>query len=205
MAKVSKTRALILDIAQDATLTKGFGATSIEEIVAAAEISKGGFFYHFPDKNALALALIERYIDDDSAIFEGLFARARVLSDDPLQRALITLELFAEVLDDIPKGHPGCLVASFVYQERQFDKRVHEASRTGVLAWRQRFREAFDEIVKVYEPNEDVDLNALADMVIGTVEGGIILAKAFGDASLTSQQVRLLRSYVKLQFTKRRE
>ena len=57
VAKGPDTRTRIMDIAQDAILQKGFDATSIEEIVAAAEITKGGFFYHFPDKNALARAL----------------------------------------------------------------------------------------------------------------------------------------------------
>ena len=38
-----------MDIAQDAVLAKGFDATSIDEIVAAADITKGGFFYHFKD------------------------------------------------------------------------------------------------------------------------------------------------------------
>ena len=48
-----------------AILAKGFDATSIEEIVAGAEITRSGFFYHFPDKNELARALIERYIEQD--------------------------------------------------------------------------------------------------------------------------------------------
>jgi len=34
----------ILDIAEAAVLEKGFEATSIEEIVAGADISRGGFF-----------------------------------------------------------------------------------------------------------------------------------------------------------------
>ena len=56
MGKGSATRSRILDVAQEAVLAKGFDATSIDEIVASAEITRSGFFYHFRDKNALHLA-----------------------------------------------------------------------------------------------------------------------------------------------------
>ena len=58
--RARQTRRRILEVAQEAILAKGFDATSIEEIVAAAEITRSGFFYHFRDKNELARALLER-------------------------------------------------------------------------------------------------------------------------------------------------
>jgi TetR/AcrR family transcriptional repressor of nem operon len=168
MAK-GDTRTRILDAAQDAILHKGFDATSIEEIVAAAEITKGGFFYHFPDKNALALALIERYISAEDRLFDELFGRAEELNDDPLHRMLIGLQLMAELLEDLPNGHPGCMVASAAYQDRLFDRAVREKNWQAVLAWRKRFRGYFSEIAKIYEPRDGVDLDSLADMVSASV------------------------------------
>ena len=68
MKKGVATREKLMDIAQGAVLQKGFGATSIEELIAAAGITKSGFFYHFKDKNALAHALLERHLRKDDAI-----------------------------------------------------------------------------------------------------------------------------------------
>lgn len=195
------TRTRIMDIAQDAVLTKGFDATSIDEIVAAAEITKGGFFYHFPDKNALALALIERHIKVEDNLFDDLLSRAQELNDDPLHAALIGLKLLAELLDDMPNGHPGCVVATAAYQDRLFNADVREANRRAVLGWRWRFRAMFEEIAEVYPPNDDVDFDALGDFVSGVVEGGIIMSKALNEPQITAQQVMILRSYVKLLFT----
>ncbi len=187
-------------MAQESILAKGFDATSIEEIVAAAEITKGGFFYHFPDKNALAKALIDRYIEDEEALFDDLFKRASELSDDPLQRALIGLKLMAELLEDMPHGHPGCLVASAVYQDRLFSGDVRDTNRAALLNWRRRFREHFEEIAALYPPRDEVDLDCLADMVSTVVEGGIVVSKAIDDPRVTAYQVMLLRSYIKLLF-----
>ena len=192
-----------MDVAQEAVLAKGFDATSIEEIVAAANITKGGFFYHFPDKNALAKALIDRHILVEDELFDDVFARARELADDPLQVALIGLKLLAELIDDMPNGHPGCIVATAVYQDRLFNADVREANQRAVKGWRKRFRTVIDEIVAVYPPNDDVDLDHLADMVSGVIEGGLVVAKALGEPRATSQQVMLLRSYFKLLFAPR--
>lgn len=56
--KISKD--MILDAAQAVVMRKGFNLATIDEITTQAEISKGGVFYHFPNKETLFLELIER-------------------------------------------------------------------------------------------------------------------------------------------------
>ena len=152
MDQKGDTRERILDIAEASVLEKGFEATSIEEIVAGAGISRGGFFYHFKDKNALARAMLERYIEVENALYDDLFARARDLDDDPLHAMLIGLKLLAEMLSEMPSGHPGCVIASTAYQDRLFDEGVRELNRQAILGWRKRFRGMFEEIAERYEP-----------------------------------------------------
>jgi TetR/AcrR family transcriptional regulator, transcriptional repressor for nem operon len=201
VARGTDTRKKIMDVAQDAVLAKGFDATSIEEIVANAEITKSGFFYHFRDKNALAHALIERHIIVEDALFDDVLGRGKELSDDPLQAALIGLKLLAELIEDMPGGHPGCIVATAVYQDRLFDRKVHEANRRAVQGWRARFQAMFEEIAAVYPIRDDVALAHLADMVSAVVEGGLLMSRAMGDPKITAQQILLMRSYVKLLFS----
>lgn len=200
MKKPNETRNRILDIAQNAVLSKGFGATSIDEIVAAAEITKGGFFYHFPDKNALAHALIKRYIEVEDTLFDDLERQARLLTDDPLQTYLVALKLLEQVLQDMPNGHPGCLIATAAYQERLFDPDVRALNKQAMLNWRKRFRLMLDEIVKIYPMREDIPLDDLSDMLSTAVEGGIVLAKSVNEPDAVAKQVRLYRSYIKLLF-----
>ena len=194
------TRSRILDIAEAAVLEKGFEATSIEEIVAGAEISRGGFFYHFKDKNALARAMLERYIEAEEALYDDLFARARELNDDPLHCMLIGLKLLAEMLEDMPSGHPGCVIASTAYQDRLFDKGVRDLNRQAILGWRKRFRGMFEEISESYDTRQPVDLDALGDMVSSVVEGGLVLQRALREHNNASEQIMLFRTFLKLLF-----
>jgi AcrR family transcriptional regulator len=190
----------LLELAETSVLQKGFGATSIDELVAGAGITKSGFFYHFKDKNDLAKALLARHFERDNTILDGIFGRARELHDDPLHAFLIGLKLFAETLDQMQESHPGCLVASICYQERLFNREIRDMNAKGVLAWRIRFREYLDEIAARYPPRVDVDLDELADMLSTLVEGGIVMARTLREPHILAQQIMLYRVMVRAVF-----
>lgn len=200
MRKGEETRARILEVAEAAVLAKGFGATSIEELITETGITKSGFFYHFHDKTELAKALLERYIENDQRIYDEIFGRARELSDDPLQAMLLGLKLLSELLADLPNGHPGCLVASLCVYERAFDREIQEINYQAALMWRRRFRGYFEEILDVYEPRVAIDVDQLADMVSTVLEGGIVMSKALRDPKSLPRQLLVLRAFVKMLF-----
>jgi TetR/AcrR family transcriptional regulator, transcriptional repressor for nem operon len=198
--KGGDTRERILDAAESAILDKGFAATSIEELIAAVGITKSGFFYHFKDKGELAKALLIRYVARENALFDELFARADELNEDPLHGFLVGLKMLSELLADLPGGHPGCLIASFCYQDRLFDREVQMLNTEAVLGWRRRFRERLDLIALRYPPRVEIDLDDLADMLSVIADGGIILSKAVKDKRALARQVMLYRDFVRTVF-----
>jgi len=189
-----------LEIAEAAVLAKGFGATSIEELIAEAGITKSGFFYHFKDKNELALGLLRRYEKQNDRLLADVFGRAKQLSDDPLQSFLIGLTLFAERTAVLPGGHPGCIVATMSYQDRLFDRAVRAEVTRITQEWSKYFRKLLDEIVALYPPREPVDLDQLARMICCSIDGGIIMGKALGHPSVLPEQLLMLRTHIKLLF-----
>lgn len=198
--KGTDTRERLLELAERAVLAKGFAATSIEELIVAAGITKSGFFYHFRDKGELAKALLLRYLEQDRAVLDGLFARADELNEDPLHGFLVALKLFAETLAELPERHPGCLAASFTYQDQLFNREIRALNAEGMLAWRQRFGERLSLIAERYPPRREVDFEALADMLATLVEGSLILDRALDDGTILPRQVLLFRDYVRSVF-----
>jgi AcrR family transcriptional regulator len=198
--KGEKTRERILDFAYDAIVQKGFAATSIEELVEAAGITKSGFFYHFRDKNDMARQLFDRFLAEDENIVDTLATRARELSDDPLQSFLIFLNLYAQMMDDMETLHPGCMVASVTYQERLFDPEVRQMNVDYLVRTRQRFADWLVQIVAQYPLRMEADLAALADHLTIIVEGAIIYAKALRDPGMMGRQTSLFRNHIKLLF-----
>ncbi|HVY43318.1 MAG TPA: TetR/AcrR family transcriptional regulator [Hyphomicrobiaceae bacterium] len=198
--KRTDTRERVLDIAEAAVLQKGFSATSIDELIAAAGITKSGFFYHFKDKTDLAKSLMQRYIAANDAILDDIMGRADELNDDPLHGFLVSLKLFAELLADLPGGHPGCLVASFCYQDQLFNGDIRDLARAGVDGWRRRFRDRLELIAARYPPRIAIDIDELADMANALVDGGIIMGKVFQDPAILPKQVLLYRDLIRLIF-----
>src|SRR3712207_1252503 len=94
----AETRGRILDAAQRLVLERGFSGTSVDAVLAEASVTKGGFFHHFPSKQALGLALVERYAAVDHQILEDFMARAEAASDDPAEQLVSFMRLFEEAV-----------------------------------------------------------------------------------------------------------
>jgi AcrR family transcriptional regulator len=57
------TRKSILDVSLALFSQNGYDATSVAEICQKAQVSKGAFYYHFPSKQDLFLALMETWLN----------------------------------------------------------------------------------------------------------------------------------------------
>ncbi len=202
LGETPDTRTRILDAAESAVLEKGFGATSIDELIAAVGITKSGFFYHFKGKGALAVALLERYLEREQILLDQVFARADELHDDPLHAFLIGLKMLAEMLEDLPGGNPGSLMAAYCYQEQLYNREVRALHRDAVLAWRERFAARIARIAEHTPPRQETAPEDLADMLCALVDGGMIMGKTLEDNALLPRQLMLYRNLVRDLFTK---
>jgi AcrR family transcriptional regulator len=198
--KGERTRDRLLDLTYLSVIRKGFAATSIEELVEEAGITKSGFFYHFKDKQDLARQMIERYADSNVSFIDTLAARARELHDDPLHSFLIFLKLYAEDMNEQVDQHPGCMVAMVTYQDLSFDQKTRDLTFDMVRNWRAKFLTWLHEIALAYPTRKPVDVDAMADTILALTYGGMTLSKAMGDVSVIGRQVLMFRETVRLTF-----
>ena len=194
------TRTRILDAAQRLVLEQGFAGTSVDDVIVAAETTKGGFFHHFASKQELARVLVERYVEDDLRLLDDLFDRAERLSRDPLQQLLLFVALQEEAADQLASEQPGCLYASFCYERDLVDEATRNLIADAVIAWRTRTRAKLDEVVALYPPRLPVDLDALADEGLAVFEGAYVLSRALDEPQLLRGQLRHFHTYLELLF-----
>jgi len=62
MKKAEATRLMILQKAFELIYAKGYQATSIDEIIATTQVTKGAFYYHFKTKDEMGLAIINEIL-----------------------------------------------------------------------------------------------------------------------------------------------
>jgi TetR/AcrR family transcriptional regulator, transcriptional repressor for nem operon len=195
-----RTRDRILDAAQALILDHGFGSTTVEAVVGRAGITKGAFFHHFRSKADLARKLIERFAAMDREHMQGHLARAEKLARDPLQQLLTLIALYEEDFDALAESVPGCLFASYVYENKLFDEEILAVLRESTLMWRRVMLAKLEEAARAHPPKREVDMVSLADLFYSLTEGAYVMTKTLGDKTLLARQARHLRNYLELLF-----
>ena len=181
-------------------LQRGFSATSVDAVLARASVAKGGFFHHFASKNALGLALVERYAEMDERLLDELIADAEAASEDPAERVLTFLRAFELGAAELAREQPGCLFAAFVHERELGVPGVDEVIAKSMLHWRARLLAMLEAAGAAHPPSVDADLPSLADQALALFEGGFILARALDDRDVMRRQLAHLRHYVALLF-----
>jgi TetR/AcrR family transcriptional repressor of nem operon len=199
-SKGAETRRRILDTAQEMILDHGYAGVSIDQLIKRLGLTKGAFFHHFKSKGDLARTLILRYAEDGVQLFKDSLARAKKLSDDPLQQFLILIGLYEEIFAGLTEPYPGCLLASYVMEMQQFDEETREIINIEFYLSRRELTKLIRQISEKYPPNIDIDPVALADGFMSLFEGAFILSKSLGEAGITVQQIRNYKNYIELIF-----
>ena len=194
------TRERILDAAQRIVLERGFAATSVDAVLAAAPATKGAFFHHFPSKNDLGRALLERYAAADERMLDDFMAAAEAESDDPAEQLVAFVRRFEQAADELAPTQPGCLFVSFIYESQLVGDGDDDLIATSIRHWRTRLLEKLEAAAGTHPPAIAIDLRSLADQVFTTFEGGFILARAMHEPKHLRAQLAHLRHYIELLF-----
>ena len=87
-------REQILDCAQTLFFTKGFEATTVQDLIAAAGVSKGGFYHHFAAKEDVLEAVSQRLASVSVALIEEVMAIPGLTAFERLNQSLRALRQF---------------------------------------------------------------------------------------------------------------
>jgi AcrR family transcriptional regulator len=89
----SSTKRALLDNATQLFADRGYAGTSLDEVVAAARVTKGALYHHFPSKLALFESVFDRLQEKTTREIEKKISRAK----DPWERAQVGLQAFLDV------------------------------------------------------------------------------------------------------------
>ena len=86
MKKGEKRKQELLKIAYDMFLSRGYENTSVDEIIAGAQIAKGTFYYYFPSKEQLLEAVIDMMIESEAETVRQIIG-----SDLPVPQKIVAV------------------------------------------------------------------------------------------------------------------
>jgi TetR/AcrR family transcriptional regulator, transcriptional repressor for nem operon len=169
----AQTASQILDVAERLVQTRGFNDFSYADIAEELSLTKAALHYHFRSKAALGDALISRYA-------ERFFHRLEVIeaaNNDATDR----LEAYVEVYRGVLAAGRMCLCGILAAEYQTLPATM----RASVLEFFDR-NESWLEHVLVDSPSAkntaaDESLRDVARMIIDTLEGAMMIARAQDD------------------------
>lgn len=90
--QVAQTRAALVTAGRQLFGTKGFAATSVEDIARAARVTTGALYHHFPTK----AAVFEAVFDQVHAEMRAASLRAAAAADGPLEQMTAAFGVFLD-------------------------------------------------------------------------------------------------------------
>jgi TetR/AcrR family transcriptional repressor of nem operon len=171
---------------------RGYDAASVDEICAAAGVSKGAFFHHFENKEAIGAACLDEW----SRMADRLDAAVQAMGiEDPGARLLALLDYAIERLTQGPPEQASCLAGTIVQEAHRSSPTLREAGRACFGRIHELFRRYIDAAAKAR--GVDADAGALANCWLSAVQGGLILVKAEQRPQPLLDALRHTREYIR--------
>ncbi len=192
MAPRGENRTKLIDAMKTLSLSKGYAATTVDEVCAEADVSKGSFYHHFETKEDIGFAALDSHFDQ---LVEALTVGTFNDQPDPVERLRSFIE-HTRIVCAGPQMINGCLIGSYALdlaetlpsiQNRlaeQFNQLAHfvaklisEASQTS----------------GIHLPSKE-----LSQQFLVVIEGSIVLAKAHADKTLLTSGIELFGHHLDL-------
>ncbi len=185
MKKGERTRQRIIEQAAPIFNQQGFAGASIQDILSATGLEKGGLYRHFASKEELA-AEVFRYALEN-------VIRLRTEETDPESGAIEHLRVFIHRFVEAPSTTPGgCPLMNTAIDSDDGNPVLRGLALDGIHAWKARLMDVIEGGVRTGEIRHEIAPRTIANTIIATLEGALMISRLEATpAALTDAQATL--------------
>ncbi len=193
--KAQATREKIIAAAAELFYRNGYHATGLDKVIRRAGVTKGNFYYHFPSKEALAIATLDwQYERFSTEIREQVLSRR----GNALEALLNLLNYMA---GRQKKQHEegqilGCYFGNFALELSSVSPAVRDKVNAVFASYAELIEKLLRHARKKGLISESLDPGQLAPVILGQIEGAILLDKARHQPGNFDQSIEFIRNYL---------
>lgn len=186
------TRTRILMTAMELFWEKGFGSTSIADILSRSQVHSGSLYHFFPGKQDVLIGVLELYRDgiDDWLLkpnWDGV--------DDPIDRIFALLNGYRIQLITTDCTY-GCPIGNIALEIHEPDPKVRELLAANFSNWSSAVECCLDSAVDRLPRN--TDRAALAEYILTVMEGAVMQARTYRDLGYFDRNIAVLREHINM-------
>lgn len=171
MNKGEATREKILHETNELILKKGFGATSLNDVLDASGAKKGTLYYHFASKEELGFVVLNRSIKNFLSELDAI-----LIETEPLQSIRSFFD-YALNYHREKKFTGGCLFGNTALEMSDTNKQYADCVSNLFIEWINRLDVVIQAGQQKGEFRSDIPSLSLSQTIVSTIEGGIMLSR----------------------------
>nr|WP_295113799.1 TetR/AcrR family transcriptional regulator [uncultured Caulobacter sp.] len=184
------TRRRILLTAMELFAAKGYGSTSVSDILSRSQANSGSLYHFFPGKQDVLIGVLEMYRD---GIQEMLLDPAWRGVEDPVERVFALLAAYRGMLLESECLY-GCPIGSLALEIHEPDPPVRELLAQNFTNWTTAIQGCLNEAGL---PG-GVDRKGLAEFILTTMEGAVMQARTHREIGYFDRSIEQLRQHMAL-------
>jgi TetR/AcrR family transcriptional repressor of nem operon len=197
--KAPSAREKLIDAALTEIRVRGYNATTLDELCAAAGVTKGAFFHHFKSKEDLAVAAADSWTQMSGELFGQASYHQHA---DPLDRLLGYIDLRAQLIRGTTAEFT-CLAGTMTQEIFQTNPRIRKACFDSIAGHAEQLEDDIAAAIDLYRPGAGFTAKSLALHTQAVLQGAFILAKAKDDPQVVIDSIAHLRRYFELLFDRK--
>jgi TetR/AcrR family transcriptional regulator, transcriptional repressor for nem operon len=164
------TRKTILDKGAMLVHSQGFMNTGIQEILEAAGVPKGSFYFYFKNKEDFGLALVEQY---GTFIFSIFDKHLKDKSQTPMARFSGLIDTYIQIFTNLHFSH-GCPIGNLSLEMSDLSEPIRAKLLEVYTIMRSDIRDCLLEAREAGEIVNTMDLDSLAVFILNSWEGALL-------------------------------
>lgn len=184
------TRTKIILTAMELFWEKGYGSTSVADILSRSQLHSGSLYHFFPGKQDVLVGVLEFYRDQ---IEEWLLAPAWAGIDDPIERIFALLNGYRTQLLTTDFSY-GCPIGNLALELHEPDPKVRDLLAANFANWISAIERCLDAAQS--RLSQGTNRRALAEFILTIMEGAVMQARSFKDIGPFDRNVAVLRHHI---------
>jgi TetR/AcrR family transcriptional regulator, transcriptional repressor for nem operon len=180
---------VLVQAATDLMLRNGYTATTVDQICAAAGVTKGALFHHFPSKELLAETCLHEWPKRLGELHRSADYQAL---EDPVARLFGAIDLMSDLFQR-PEVHKSCLAGTTVQEVSETNPMLRDAAQTCFVRGQAFFQSLLDDACR--SRGVELDTASLANHWMCTMQGALLMWKASRDDRVIAESFQHLRNY----------